>query len=379
MSVSAEVSRVNTARLTWLDLCRGLICVTMAIDHGTYLLWSGARESSFLSWYGPFTSDESVAETFIRLGSSLCAPGFFFLMGCGITFFAVSRQRMNWSGKTIVRHLALRGLVLIALQFCLENLLWSLKPNESWFNYVGVMYALGISMILSAAMWNAQKWALGSAGFTLIILPELFAPYFRGSEMELPLLVALAVLAGKSHGLIIYFSALPWSGLCLLGILFGRLLTRDVTQGLRWAGVAGPLAVFGGLAIRFFAGAGNLGVVQGHGWAGFLTFVKYSPSLAFTLWNIGWVLTLCVVLSKLWELFPNLMSPLNSYGRSPLFFYFSHIGLFAVLSRFIGAPGLNLHLSLGLCVLGLLFLWPLCRCYSQFKVKNPLESWWRYF
>lgn len=143
-------------RLPGLDLCRSLICVLMALDHATYLLWSEAREPSFLFWYGPFVSDEVLPETLIRLGSNLCAPGFFLLMGAGISMFAQNRRQLLWSEPAIQKHFVSRGILLIALQFTVENSLWSLKPNESWFNYVGVLYALGVSLRLAALCAGCQ-------------------------------------------------------------------------------------------------------------------------------------------------------------------------------------------------------------------------------
>ncbi|MBN8248706.1 MAG: hypothetical protein J0L84_14860, partial [Verrucomicrobia bacterium] len=100
----------------------------MALTHAAYLLWVGAREPSFLFWHGPFVSDERWPEAAIRLLSGACSSGFFILMGAGISLYAHARREAGWNWPAIRRHFAIRGLVLMVLQFGVENMLWSLKP-----------------------------------------------------------------------------------------------------------------------------------------------------------------------------------------------------------------------------------------------------------
>lgn len=144
-------------RFAGLDACRGLIMVGMALDHCVYLLWTGAREPSFLFWYGPFVSDETLPELVIRL---------------------------------------------------IANPLRTLKPDENWMNYVGVLSALGVSMALTGIL-NRLAWApLALLAGSLMVLPEVVIPFFQNRSEQLPLLVALLVLPGKSSGLVVYFA--PW-------------------------------------------------------------------------------------------------------------------------------------------------------------------------
>ena len=98
-SAPATSPGTSVTRLGGLDACRGLIMVGMALDHAVYLLWVGAREPSFLFWYGPFVSDETTPEFVIRMISSLCAPGFFLLLGAGLALFIESRRRVGWTDE----------------------------------------------------------------------------------------------------------------------------------------------------------------------------------------------------------------------------------------------------------------------------------------
>lgn len=364
-------------RFAGLDACRGLIMVGMALDHCVYLLWTGAREPSFLFWYGPFVSDETLPELVIRLIASLCAPGFFLLMGAGLTLFAAARRKQGWTEAAIGRHIAVRGAVLVALQFCVENPLWTLKPDENWMNYVGVLYALGVSMALTGIL-NRLAWRpLALVAGSLMVLPEVVIPIFQNRSEQLPLLVALLVLPGKSSGLVVYFACLPWLGITLVGALIARLLAADPQRGLRasaWIG-AGLLAA--AAILRWLSGFGNLGLVHNHGWIGALAMVKYGPSFVFLGGNAGLILLSWPLLSWVNARYPLLLKPWCVLGSCPLFFYGAHLALFATLSRLIGATRASLGAALFAWLAGLVVLWPLCRLYGRFKRTTPLTSLWR--
>lgn len=80
-----------------------------------------------------------------RYITHLCAIGFFFLMGMGMTFFANSRINSGWTpglhsrkfllpvkGK-LFRFFLVRGIVLFILQFVMEDVVWNLSqfvPKE---------------------------------------------------------------------------------------------------------------------------------------------------------------------------------------------------------------------------------------------------------
>ncbi|HND51230.1 MAG TPA: heparan-alpha-glucosaminide N-acetyltransferase domain-containing protein [Pirellulaceae bacterium] len=373
------LASARSGRFVGLDVCRGLIIVGMALDHCVYLLWSGAREPSFLFWHGPFTSDETTPEFLIRLFSSLCAPGFFLLMGTGLALFADARRRAGWTSAAIGRWIAVRGGVLVALQFAVENPLWTLKPGEYWLNYVGVLYALGASLLLASLAWNARAAVLASVSTICLILPEVASRWFAGRGEDLPLVVALLALPGKSCGLIVYFSCLPWLGICLAGILVGRRLATESARGFRLAAICGAIAVAMAVLLRWLGGVGNLGRIDDYGWSGAMSFVKYGPSLVFIGWNAGLILLSWPLLSRLATSLPTACQPLRDLGGSSLFFYVAHLALYASVSRWCGVERLSLGAALAVWLAGLLALWPACRKFARFKRTRPPESIWRMF
>jgi uncharacterized membrane protein len=349
----------------------------MSLDHCVYLLWSAASEPSFLFWYGPFVSTETTPELAIRMISSLCAPGFFLLMGASLALFADARRRAGWSTAAIGRWIAVRGAVLVMLQFAVENPLWTLKPGEYWLNYVGVLYALGASLILVAGIWNTRLSVLASAAMICMVLPELASRWFAGRGEDLPLVIALFVLPGKSSGLVVYFSCLPWLGICLGGILLGRELAADPARGLRLSAYSGICLVAGAVLLRSWAGVGNLGRIDDYGWTGTLSFVKYGPSLVFIGWNAGLILLSWPLLTRCTTLIPGVLRPLRGLGGSSLFFYLAHLALYATAARWFGVDRLSLPAALVVWLVGLFVLWPLCHHFSRFKRARSPESIWR--
>ena len=136
-------------RLLELDILRGFIIVVMALDHANHFIAKGKLSSEL--WTGQFPNYQGQALPFLtRAITHLPAPGFFFLMGIGMVLFAMSRQEKGWSKRQLIVHFAVRGLILMFIQFFLENPAWNIGSGSSsaFTIYFGVLYALGGSMIL---------------------------------------------------------------------------------------------------------------------------------------------------------------------------------------------------------------------------------------
>src|SRR6185436_2313461 len=94
-----------SARYHSVDALRGLIMMIMAIDHASALI---ARQHASEFWAGAMSAYTSAFPFLTRWITHLCAPGFFFLMGAGIYWFAAARPP-----GVAVRRTVLRGLVLL--------------------------------------------------------------------------------------------------------------------------------------------------------------------------------------------------------------------------------------------------------------------------
>ncbi|MBL8213236.1 MAG: DUF1624 domain-containing protein, partial [Bryobacterales bacterium] len=95
-----------------VDALRGLIMMIMAIDHASATI---ARQHGSEFWAGAMSIYNSAFPFLTRWITHLCAPGFFFLMGAGIYWYAASQQ------GSAVRRTVLRGLTIFALAQVFEG------------------------------------------------------------------------------------------------------------------------------------------------------------------------------------------------------------------------------------------------------------------
>ena len=64
------------------------------------------------------------------------------------------------------------------------------------------------------------------------------------------------------------------------------------------------------------------------------------------------------------------------FGSSPLFFYITHLYLYALMG-WAFPHGMGLVQMLLVWIAGLLILYPLCLWYGRFKQNRPTDSLWR--
>ncbi len=121
---------LSEQRLLSIDALRGLIMVLMAVDHANYFVARMHPNGEF--WGIPLPRYDSVLAFLTRFVTQPCAPGFFFLMGVGMFLFANSRRNQGWTETRILRHFIFRGVILVLLQFFLENAAWLLGPSTEF-------------------------------------------------------------------------------------------------------------------------------------------------------------------------------------------------------------------------------------------------------
>jgi uncharacterized membrane protein len=313
--------------------------------------------------------------TFVtRLVTHLAAPGFFFLMGTGMTMLTQSRRQKGWTGWQITRHFLLRGTLLIFLQFTLENYAWSLK--ESLGIYFGVLYALGGVMIIGSLLLHLPQLGLALVSLALIISTELLLPESRTGWTAYPLPLRMWLLPGFTGSVLVLYPLMPWLGVAGLGILFGERLRQNPRLAYKYAFWLGISALLMFLPLRLLGGYGNIRPVTGQDWIALLNVVKYPPSITFLLLTLGANLLLLAFFSRLPV---RLLWPLAVFGQAPLFFYISHLFLYGLLGKLFEPAGIGIPRMLPYWLLGLLFLWLLCLLYGRFKYSRSLNSIWRFF
>ncbi|HVM97838.1 MAG TPA: hypothetical protein VMT89_15690, partial [Candidatus Acidoferrales bacterium] len=85
MPTVADATPPALRRLVHVDALRGLIMLTMALDHTRAFV---VREHPFEIWSDPLPIYATALPFVTRLVTHFCAPGFFFLMGIGMTLLA---------------------------------------------------------------------------------------------------------------------------------------------------------------------------------------------------------------------------------------------------------------------------------------------------
>lgn len=379
------------SRLASLDRLRGLIMVLMALDHASGFV---ARHHASEFWAGELTVHASALSFVLRLVTHLCAPGFFFLTGCGIDLFARSRRAAGWSEWRIARTLVTRGLLLVLINQLVENPAWligilSAPPaagavvvpggGGTPFLFTGVLTALGLSLVLGGLLvrFGSAVWlVLAAAG---LWATSALVPPADQVAAEFPQLLRLLLVPGQTGALMVLYPVLPWFALSALGVVYARALTRAPARTLGLTPWIGLVLVAVALALRAAGGFGNIRAPRDGTWIEFLNFVKYPPALVFSLFTIGVDLMLLAALATAGRRLGAAGRWLERFGSVPLFFYLAHLYLYAVVgAAFFRSPA-SLEVMILVWLAGLVPLGWLCARYRAFKQRQPAGSVWRMF
>lgn len=374
-----DKSTGKASRLFAVDALRGSIILVMALDHANHFVAQKHPPSEF--WDGAFPVYYDIVAFLTRLVTHLAAPGFFFLMGIGMMLFARSRQERGWSRWACIRHFSLRGVVLIALQLLIVNRAWEMSPDGWGVEiYIGVLFALGSTMILaSLLLWLRPTCLLVLTALLFVGTEALHPGLGMANVVSHSPVNVIFLYPGGDGSLWAYYSILPWLELVLLGLVFGHWLAKDPRQAFSNAwklGIAFLLA-FG--IVRYLDGFGNIRPRMSNSWIDFFNPVKYPPSMSFTLMTTGANLILLWLFSRVSQRVQPFLQPLAVFGQAPLLFYVLHLFLYAWIGRLVSPNGTSIPGMLPFWLLGLLILFPVCWWYAKVKRRQPAGSILRFF
>jgi len=369
----------STSRILPLDALRGLIIVFMALDHANNFI--AQKHSSGEYWGGQFPVYRDALPFLTRLVTHLSAPGFFFLMGVGMLLFAERmlvirpRRKQGWGEWSIVAHFLIRGGVLIGLQLLLINRAWELLPG-GWAveTYIGVLFALGGTMTLGSLLLRLKPRLLLPLTIVLVLGAELLTPSPDRWNQAFQPIARLLLIPGGSRELWVNYPVLPWLELVSFGILFGHWLVDDSRRAFRRALKLGAAFLMAFVVLRALDGFGNIRPRQADTWIAFLNVVKYPPSITFTLLAMGVNLIMLSLFAQVGEKWQRFLQPLAVFGRTPLFFYVTHLFLYAGLGHWLTPHGTSIAAMYPYWLLGLLILYPLCLGYGRLKQSQPANS-----
>ena len=127
----------------------------------------------------------------------------------------------------------------------------------------------------------------------------------------------------------------------------------------------------GFFALRVLDGFGNIRPRSSDDWIGFFNVVKYPPAMTFTLLTMGINLLLLGLLARVKERGHRLVDLLTVYGKVPLFFYVTHLYLYAGIGAWLEPSGASLPIMYLYWLAGLAALYPLCLWYGGLKQRRP--------
>ena len=357
-----------------LDALRGTLMIVMALDHANVFI-AGQHPAPEM-WTGvPRYADTLPFVT--RLVTHLAAPGFFFLMGVGLWLFAAARQQSGWTPRRITLHVVMRGLVLIALQFLVENRAWPIGQAGGFPVYFGVLFGLGTTLVIGSLLLRLKTSVLIGVSLALLIVTDV-AISLASARVAHSLVARALLIPGTTGNVLVYYPVIPWLGVTGLGLAFGRWLKRDRAQAYRGALIGGLIALALFVGLRALGGFGNIRSANGANWLDFFNLVKYPPALVFLLLTLGVDLLLMFAYSRAGEAAPRWLKPLIVFGQAPLFFYLAHLFVYALSGLIVGNE-VGIPRMLPWWLLGLVVLLPLCWLYGRFKQRQPETSIWRLF
>jgi uncharacterized membrane protein len=395
------------SRLDSIDLLRGVVMVLMALDHTRDFVHTDALR------FDPTDLTHTTPLLFMtRWVTHFCAPLFVFLAGVSAYL-----QLANGATKgTLSRFLFTRGLWLVLLEFTVIRIGMWFNADYSFLGLVQVIWVIGVSMIVLAALVHAPVRLTAAFGLCLIVFHNAFDGVRvagwqgPGSPVPDPLSKLWILLhqpgemfpvAGDAGPVVwVMYPLIPWIGVMAAGYAFGRVFTRDAADRRHALRRTGLLLIGMFIALRSFNIYGDP-----HWWSlqdsaiysvlSFVNTTKYPPSLLYLLMTIGpALLALSWMDGRRWGRVGGIFV---LFGRVPLFFYvlqwplihLAAIGLAASAGKEIGylfrhppeifttAPldaGFSLPVTYAVWLAVVSVLYVLCRWYAEVKRRssNPL-------
>lgn len=321
------IDRTARTRVASIDLLRGLVMILMAIDH--VRVYSGVPAG------GP-----TPGVFFTRWVTHFCAPAFIFLAGTSAFFYG--RRHTNLS-----QFLLTRGLWLIVLEFTVLRLAWTFNLDFRHYEMAGVIWVIGICMVLMAGLVKLPLKALAAFGLIVIAGHNLVDSRLLSwtehlnehAASGLWKLLYVGFYAGPvqlgSLHLFVLYSIIPWIGVMAAGYAFGKILTFEPARRRKLCLLIGFSAIGLFVLLRGFNLYGDPFPWQ-HGRMpaplAFLNTTKYPASLCFLLMTLGPAIASIPLLESASGAASRFV---NVFGRVPFFYYVLHIPLIHALALLV--------------------------------------------
>ncbi len=314
-------------RIESIDIMRGIVMVVMALDH--------CRD--FLTHLNYDPTDLSKASSFLfltRFVTHFCAATFVFLAGTS-AYLSISRGKTK---NEAAKFLLSRGLWLVLLELTIIRFGW-IMDLDYHFIFLQVIWAIGVSMVILAALIYLPLPAIAAVGFILVFGHDLFdnlstKTFSVASKDIWDVLHVGGMVNFGNINVLFFYPLIPWIGVMALGYCFGTLFKMDESKRRKLLITFGIGAIALFIAIRSFNFYGDpSNWTNQYSWyrdvLSFIDVSKYPPSLDYLLITLGPVM---LMLAALENVHNRVTSIFLVYGRVPLFYYILHLYLARLLS-----------------------------------------------
>jgi uncharacterized membrane protein len=377
--VTVSGAKARFPRLYFIDFTRGVVMAIMAWDHVSGF-WNRFHQGSegVMGSARPFLNTTWFLARFV---SHYCAPTFIFLAGTVLALSTHKRLSRGESELGVSARLIIRGLVLLAAEALIVAPAFSSPYMNFSFLYFGVIACIGVCFIIFSLARKLPLPVILAASLLIVLNHNFLSLDMIPADVGWCWYLRVIIHEPNFEWLpyIGLYPIIPWIGVMGLGWTFGSVISdyteeqvRALREPLKWTGAA-SIALF--FLVRLFNGYGNLLPRDGYTLVDWLYVAKYPPSVAFLLWTLG---GMCLFMSlglrlqeKPW-FGGGITGAILVFGRSPLFFYLTHLWLYRV--RLPGAQPLfymPMTPTIAFWALGLLALYELCKRYEAVKRGHP--------
>lgn len=401
-----DTSSPPRRRLDAVDIVRGIVMVIMMIDHTRDFVNAQGFQ------FDPTDVTKTTVPLFLaRWVTHFCAPLFVFLSG--VSIYLQKRRGKPGLSSFLIK----RGLWLIFVEIVLLKVIVWLTLGGTFKFLLQVIWVIGVSMIVMAALVKLPTWVSGALGVAMIALHNLtdgiqVAGWRGPTGPDVTLTAKLWILAhqggplpvGPSSGPvgIVLYALIPWIGVMAAGYAFGSLYDLEWPRRRKLLVQIGTAGVLAFVALRYINTYGDPArwAFQPRGAAmtvvSFFNVTKYPPSLIFLCMTLGPGI-LALAAFEGWQRESRIKNFFATFGRVPFFYYilqwlWAHwsavvLGLLAgksVAYQFNGFPemfstapkdaGFSLPVTMLTWLVGVFALYPLCKWYAGVKARR--KDWW---
>jgi uncharacterized membrane protein len=377
---------VTRTRIGSIDLLRGLVMVLMALDH----------TRDFFGTSGMNPRDVADPALFLtRWITHFCAPTFILLAGVSAYLYGARAHSVG----ELSRFLFTRGLWLVLLELTVVRLGWRFNFDLSYFVFQ-VIWVIGASMIVLAALVYMPRWAIAAIGLGMIgghnLLDAVRAEEFARVGWVWNFLHQPGLIRARNVEVFPLYTLIPWVGVMATGYALGPVIRLERARRLTLLLGIGIGITVGFVLLRAANVYGDPVAWTVHrSWPetmlSFINCEKYPPSLLYLMMTLGPALLL---LAAFESVHGRLASWITAFGRVPLFYYVGHIYLIHLLAVIYAAMtvgdmawlfgdfarpepgryGLPLSGIYGVWLFVVVALYPSCRWFAT--LKNRRQQWW---